>query len=60
MAGVNVRAWRLFTLFSLAEGCEGILVVENQPYAGFLSARSLLRMISEKNLAPARDRNPLT
>jgi len=60
VADVNMRAERILTLFSLEEDCEGILVVENQRYVGFLSARSLLRIINEKNLALARDQNPLT
>ena len=60
VADVNMRAERILTLFSLEDDSEGILVVENQRYVGFLSARSLLRIINEKNLTVARDQNPLT
>jgi len=60
VADVNMKAERILTLFSLEDDSEGVLVVENQRYVGFLSARSLLRIINEKNLALARDENPLT
>jgi len=36
------------------------LIVKDLKYAGFLSARSLLKVIHEKRLAVARDQNPLT
>ena len=35
-------------------------MVDNMRYVGFLSAKALLRIINEKNLALARDQNPLT
>jgi diguanylate cyclase (GGDEF)-like protein len=34
--------------------------VDNLKYKGFLNARSLLKVLNEKNLAIARDQNPLT
>ncbi|MCA1908712.1 MAG: diguanylate cyclase, partial [Magnetospirillum sp.] len=37
-----------------------IIIVDDMKYVGFLSAHSLLRVINEKNLAAARDQNPLT
>lgn len=39
---------------------EGILVTNDAKYVGFLSAHALIKIINEKNLATARDQNPLT
>ncbi|MEX6725296.1 EAL domain-containing protein [Parapedomonas caeni] len=42
------------------EGKEGLLIVRDRQYAGFLSSRALIGMIAERNVAQARDQNPLT
>jgi diguanylate cyclase (GGDEF)-like protein len=39
---------------------EGIIIVENLKYVGFLDTKSLLKALNEKNIAYARDQNPLT
>jgi diguanylate cyclase (GGDEF)-like protein len=51
---------KITDIFSMDETSEGVILTENGKYAGFLSAHSLLRAINEKNLAIARDQNPLT
>lgn len=60
VAEVSTRAEKILEIFSADEESEGILLTEDGRYAGFLSARSLLRILNEKNLAVARDQNPLT
>lgn len=60
VADIQLPAERILESFSLDGGNEGILVVDNSIYVGFLSARSLLQIINEKNLLLARDQNPLT
>lgn len=50
----------ILEVFSLHKGVEAILISENMRYAGHLSARSLLGVLHEKNIAIARDQNPLT
>ncbi len=60
MADINTRAERILQAYSTVERSEGIIIVDNMKYVGFLSAHSLLRVINEKNLAAARDQNPLT
>lgn len=60
VADVNTRAEKILEIFSADEDSEGLLMVEDGRYVGFLSARSLLRILNEKNLAAARDQNPLT
>jgi diguanylate cyclase (GGDEF)-like protein len=42
------------------EGLEGILITNHMKYVGFLSAQALIKIIHEKNLAAARDQNPLS
>lgn len=60
VADINTKAEKILEIFSADENSEGILIVEDGRYVGFLSARSLLRILNEKNLALARDMNPLT
>lgn len=60
MADINTKAENILQAYSAVEGSEGIIIVDNMKYVGFLSAHSLLRVINEKNLAAARDQNPLT
>ncbi|CAA7613365.1 GGDEF domain-containing protein [Magnetospirillum sp. UT-4] len=60
MADINTKAEHILQAYSAVENSEGIIIVDNMKYVGFLSAHSLLRVINEKNLAAARDQNPLT
>lgn len=57
---LNTPVEKILEIFSLNEHIEGILIVENMKYAGFLSAHSLLKVLNEKNLENARDQNPLS
>lgn len=60
VADIQASAQSIMENFSLSENPEGILIVKEFGYLGFLSAASLLRIINEKNLAQARDSSPLT
>ncbi|MBF0335663.1 MAG: diguanylate cyclase [Alphaproteobacteria bacterium] len=60
IADLHTPAERLIESFSAIEDSDGIMIVEDMRYIGFLSARSLLRVINEKNVAVARDQNPLS
>lgn len=60
VADVQVGTQTILENFSLSESPEGIILVKEFTYLGFLSAGSLLRVINEKNLAQARDSSPLT
>lgn len=60
VADINTPAEKILEIFSANENSEGLLIVQDGQYQGFLSARSLLRILNEKNLAMARDQNPLT
>lgn len=51
---------QILEIFSLDEHSESLIITRNGKYAGFLGTRALLRAVNEKNLAVARDQNPLT
>lgn len=61
IADLNSRAENILQTLSVADDeAEGLIIVYDMRYMGFLSARSLLQIINEKNLQAARDQNPLT
>jgi diguanylate cyclase (GGDEF)-like protein len=60
VADIATKAEQILEAYSAVERTEGILIVDDSRYVGFLSADSLLRVINDKNLATARDQNPLT
>ncbi len=51
---------KILEIFLAHPESEGVIIVQNTEYFGFLNAKSLLNVIHEKNLALARDMNPLT
>jgi diguanylate cyclase (GGDEF)-like protein len=50
----------LLNIFVTNENMEGLMVTEEEQYIGFLSAKSLLKIIFEKKLSEEADKNPLT
>ncbi|MBB4287447.1 bifunctional diguanylate cyclase/phosphodiesterase [Roseospira goensis] len=60
IADVNTQAEKILELFSASAGADCVLITRDRQYSGFLSAASLLKVINEKNLALARDQNPLS
>jgi diguanylate cyclase (GGDEF)-like protein len=60
VANVNASTEKILEIFSSLPESEGVMIVKESHYGGFLHARSLLRIINEKNLQLARDQNPLT
>ncbi len=60
IAEIHKSAENILDIFSLENNSEGIIISENSVYVGFLSAQSLLKVLHEKNLAAARDQNPLS
>lgn len=57
---INTPQDKILEIFVNNPDCEGVIIVKNMKYFGFLNAKSLLGIINEKNLAAARDTNPLT
>lgn len=61
VADVHIPVEKILEIYSqYSNAIEGIIIVEDMKYAGFLSAPSLLKILNEKNLSAARDQNPLT
>jgi diguanylate cyclase (GGDEF)-like protein len=60
IADIHTPLVQLLDMFVQYEDVEGIMITRNTQYAGFLSAKSLLRALNEKQLSIARDQNPLT
>ncbi|MBI5592684.1 MAG: EAL domain-containing protein [Deltaproteobacteria bacterium] len=57
---IHTPVEKILEIYTQNENIEGIIIVDNLKYKGFLNARSLLKVLNEKNLAIARDQNPLT
>jgi diguanylate cyclase (GGDEF)-like protein len=60
VANVSASTENILEIFSSRPDSEGVMIVRESQYGGFLHARSLLKIINEKSLALARDQNPLT
>ncbi len=57
---IHTPVEKILEIYTQNEHIEGIIIVDNLKYKGFLNARSLLKVLNEKNLIIARDQNPLT
>lgn len=57
---INAPLEKFIDMYARDEGKEGVIVLRDMKYAGFLDSRTLLNVVSEHNLAAARDQNPLT
>ena len=60
IADIHSSVEKIIEIYTQHKVHEGILMVDEMKYLGFLSPHSLLRMINEKNLDVARNQNPLT
>jgi diguanylate cyclase (GGDEF)-like protein len=60
IADIHTPVEKILEIYSQNEQIEGIIIVDNLKYKGFLNAHSLLKVLNEKNLVIARDQNPLT
>ncbi|WP_022851379.1 GGDEF domain-containing protein [Limisalsivibrio acetivorans] len=57
---INVPIEKILELFVSNKDADGVIITKGLKYFGFLTAQSLLNTLNEKNLAFARDMNPLT
>ncbi len=60
VAAVETPIEKILELFAHHAETPGVLMVEQGRYAGFMGSIAILRAVHEKNLAAARDQNPLT
>ena len=60
MADIHTGMEQLVECFANYKEAKGMIITENMEYYGFLSAADIVGIINERNLASARDQNPLT
>jgi len=60
VAAINADLGRLLEVFGAQPGCGGVILTRDSTYAGLLPAAELLSRVAERELAEARDQNPLT
>lgn len=57
---INTPQEKILEIFVNHGEREGVIVINDLCYAGFLTAKSLLAVLNERNLTAARELNPLT
>ncbi len=57
---VHTPQEKLIEIFAANPASDGILITDGLRYLGFLTAKSLLAILNERNLATARELNPLS
>jgi len=57
---ITIPLEQMLEIFVANPEAEGIIITKGLKYHGFMTAQSLLSTLNEKNLAYARDMNPLT
>jgi len=57
---INTTEDKILEIFVSNPDSEGVLITQDLRYAGFLTAKSLLNILNERNLVLARETNPLT
>ncbi|MBP5855759.1 GGDEF domain-containing protein [Marivibrio halodurans] len=60
IADIKSPIEKILQIYALSETTDGILVTQDGNYLGFLTADRLVRLMNQKNLAAARDQNPLS
>ncbi|PLX68690.1 MAG: GGDEF domain-containing protein [Denitrovibrio sp.] len=57
---ITIPLEQMLEIYVANSDAEGIIITNDLKYHGFMTAQSLLNTLNEKNLAYARDMNPLT
>ena len=60
VANINASTEKVLEIFNSVPESDGVLIVKESQYGGFLHARSLLKILNEKSIQIARDQNPLS
>ncbi len=60
VANINASMEKILEIFNSVPESDGVLIVKESQYGGFLHARSLLKILNEKSIQIARDQNPLS
>jgi diguanylate cyclase (GGDEF)-like protein len=57
---ITTEIEQILEIVTRDKNCEAIILTENGKYIGLLSILALINLLNEKNMAIARDQNPLT
>jgi diguanylate cyclase (GGDEF)-like protein len=60
VADVGLGLEKILEVMHQSQDSDGIVILENSKYLGFLSAISMIRVINERNLFTAQNQNPLS
>jgi hypothetical protein len=60
VADINTDVDQILENLTADKAFEGIIIVQDMRYIGFLSSNAVLRVLNDKKLAAARDQSPLT
>lgn len=60
IADIATPLENIIDMFAHHDELDGVIITKDFKYKGFLTAKSLINAINEKNLKVARDQNPLT
>jgi diguanylate cyclase (GGDEF)-like protein len=60
IADLRTSVDNILELYVQDESVRGVTITDQMQYVGMLDARALLRALNERNLAQARDQNPLS
>lgn len=60
IADINTPLEDILDMFAHHDELDGVVITKDFRYKGFLTAKSLINALNEKNLRVARDQNPLT
>ena len=60
LAEIHTRLDRIVGIYAQDQDAEAILITENGKYRGVLTSKALIEILNEREIAAARDQNPLT
>jgi diguanylate cyclase (GGDEF)-like protein len=60
VADIGLGLEKILEVMHQSQDSDGIVILENSRYLGFLSAISMIRVINERNLFTAQNQNPLS
>ena len=60
VADIGLGLEKILEVMHQSQDSDGVVILENSKYLGFLSAISMIRVINERNLFAAQNQNPLS
>lgn len=57
---INDPIEKILKIYAFDDDNDGVLITRDEKYIGYLSSKTLLDIINEKNIVDAKDQNPLT